>query len=204
MPQTHYEEILSKIHNLQNQLEQELDQLVSDKREQFRYELKKGRVIFDKEIHELHKHHRLAIWPYLKQSKLAYILTSPIIYAVFFPLVLLDISVFIYQKICFRVYGIPMVLRKDYIIIDRQYLSYLNGIEKFNCIYCGYGNGLIEYTREVFARTEKFWCPVKHARRSLSSHQYVNNFADYGDVEIYREKLKALRTELINMQNSNS
>jgi len=42
MPQSHYEEILSKIHSLQDQLEQELDQLLSKKREKFRYELKKG------------------------------------------------------------------------------------------------------------------------------------------------------------------
>ena len=200
MPQSHYEEILSKIQSLQDQLEQELDQLISKKREKFRYELKKGKVVFDKEIREFHKHHRIGIWAYLRQSKISYIITSPIIYSVFFPLVILDAAVFIYQQICFRLYGIPLVLRDDYVVIDRQHLRYLNGIEKFNCMYCGYGNGVIEYIREVFARTEQFWCPIKNARRRRHTHHYVDKFVDYGDAETYRKSLEVLRKELNDMQ----
>jgi len=200
MPQSHYEEILLKIRGLQDQLEREIDQLISEKRKRFKYQLKKGRVVFDKEIRELHKRQRIGIWVYLRQSKVSYIVTSPIIYSVFLPLVLLDVSVFIYQQICFRLYGIPLVLRDDYIVIDRQHLKYLNGIEKFNCMYCGYGNGVIEYIREVFARTEQYWCPIKNAKRRLHTHPYVDKFVDYGDVETYRKKLEALRNELNNMQ----
>jgi len=200
MSQSHYEEILSKIHSLQDQLEQELDRLISKKRDKFKYELKKGRVIFDKEVRKLHEYHRIGVWAYLQQSKISYIIASPIIYSVFFPLVLLDISVFIYQQICFRLYGIPLVLRDDYIVIDRQHLRYLNGIEKFNCMYCGYGNGVIEYIREVFARTEQFWCPIKNAKRRLHTHRYVDKFVDYGDAETYRKNLEELRKELNDMK----
>jgi len=39
MVQNHYNEILTKIHGLQDQLENELDQLVSKKREEFQYKL---------------------------------------------------------------------------------------------------------------------------------------------------------------------
>lgn len=54
--------------------------------------------------------------------------------------------------------------------MDLQKLVYLNGIEKFNCLSCGYGYGVISYTREIIARTEQYWCPIKHARRVVGSH----------------------------------
>lgn len=204
MSQSHYEETLSRIHRLQEQLEGELEGLISKKREEFKYKLEKGKVIFDEEIRELHEHHRIKVWSYLRQSKISYVLTSPIIYGVFFPLVLLDLAVFIYQQVCFRAYGIPLVLREDYIVVDRQHLRYLNGIEKINCMYCGYGNGVIEYIREVFARTEQFWCPIKNAKRRLRTHHYVEKFVDYGDVVAYKKKLTVLREEINCMQKEES
>lgn len=196
MAQTQYDEILTKIHGLQDQLEVELDKLVEKKREQYQYHLKKGKVLFDKKVRDYHHQYRIDIWTYIKEANPLYILTAPIIYGVIFPLIFLDLAVFIYQQTCFRVYKIPIVRRSDYIVIDRQHLDYLNAIEKFNCMYCGYGNGLIAYIREVFARTEQFWCPIKHAKSSLSHHPYVDKFVDYGDVKHYKQKLAALRKEL--------
>lgn len=196
MAQNHYNEILSKIHGLQDQLENELDRLVSIKREEFQYKIKKGKVLFDKSVRDFHQKHRVDVWTYIKQSHPLYILTSPFIYGVIIPLVMLDFAVFIYQQICFRVYGIPIVSRSDFIVIDRQHLGYLNAIEKFNCMYCGYGNGLIAYIREVFARTEQFWCPIKHAKQSLNKHHSVDKFVDYGDVAQYKQQLAVLRKEL--------
>jgi len=115
-------------------------------------------------------------------------------------LVLLDVFIFIYQQTCFRIYGIPLVSRKDYLVIDRQHLMYLNIIEKINCMYCGYGNGLIAYVREVFARTEQFWCPIKHANRSVAAHSYEHKFTDYGDVHAYKQRLEELRNEVKHIQ----
>lgn len=46
-------------------------------------------------------------------------------------------------------------------MLDRHKLSYLNSIEKFNGVYCGCANGLIAYVREITARTEQYWCPVR-------------------------------------------
>lgn len=187
MPQPPYQEILERIQSLQRQLEQEFDQLLAEKRAKFKYHLKRGKVSFDISVRKLHKKYRTGIWQYLSNSNPLYIITAPIIYGVIVPLILLDAAVFIYQQICFRVYGIPIVLRSEYIIIDRHHLNYLNGIEKINCMYCGYGNGLIEYIREVFARTEQYWCPIKHARRANKVHPYVENFVDYGDAENYKK-----------------
>ncbi|VAX13650.1 hypothetical protein MNBD_GAMMA24-642 [hydrothermal vent metagenome] len=196
MPRTQLEEILDRIHELQLQLEQEFNHLLAEKRAQFRYNLEKGRVIFDDGVHELQRRYRTGVWRYLRDARLTHILTAPIVYSVVFPLLLLDLAIFIYQKICFRVYGIPQVRRADYVVIDRQHLAYLNVIEKLNCVYCGYGNGLIEYVREVIAQTEQYWCPIKHARRTPNPHNRSEKFADYGDVEAFQKKLKELRKEL--------
>jgi hypothetical protein len=102
----------------------------------------------------------------------------------------------VYQAICFRAYGIPRVPRPLYIVVDRQHLAYLNGIEKLNCVFCGYANGVFAYVREVAGRTEQYWCPIRHARRVRTPHAHYREFVDYGDAEAYRKRLIPLRQEL--------
>jgi hypothetical protein len=58
------------------------------------------------------------------------VVTAPIIYVMIAPIVLLDLSITVYQAICFRAYGSARVKRSAYIVIDRQHLAYLNAIEK--------------------------------------------------------------------------
>ena len=72
------------------------------------------------------------------------------------------------------------VRRGDHGVLGRQYLGYLNVIERINCYYCGYFNGLIAYIQEIAARTEQYWCPIKHARGYLLAHSRAANFADFG------------------------
>jgi hypothetical protein len=108
---------------------------------------------------------------------------------------LLDLSISLFQQICFRIYKIPRVRRKDYLTIDRQHLAYLNPIEKLNCTYCSYANGLMAYCREITARTEQFWCPIKHARRTLDTHHRARRFLDYGDAEAWRAELERVRSD---------
>ncbi len=124
------------------------------------------------------------------------VLTAPFIYSLILPLGLLDAFVTVYQAVCFRVYGIPRVRRGDYLVFDRGHLGYLNAIEKLNCAYCSYANGLIAYVREVASRTEQYWCPIKHARRVISAHDHYFAFMDYGDAEAYHRDLPALRQAL--------
>ena len=81
------------------------------------------------------------------------------------PIALLDLWASVYQWVCFPVYGISRVRRSAYVVIDRQHLAYLNAIEKLNCVYCGYGNGVFAYVREIAGRTEQYRCPIRHARR---------------------------------------
>jgi hypothetical protein len=63
-------------------------------------------------------------------------------------------------------------------------------------MYCGYANGVFAYVREVAARTEQYWCPIRHARRMQSPHPHYREFVDYGDAEGYRRRLIPLREEL--------
>jgi hypothetical protein len=99
----------------------------------------------------------------------------------------MDLWATAYQHICFRVLSIPMVRRSDFVVIDRHQLAYLNAIEKLNCVYCGYANGVIAYAREVAARTEQYWCPIKHARTAHGAHDRYLDFIEYGDAQSLRE-----------------
>lgn len=195
MPTDRLTEALERFYKLQKELEAEIDRLLQEKREQFHYHLERGKVRFEQGMRALHKRKRISAWRYLTHAQVKHIISAPIIYSVFFPFLALDIAVTIYQHICFRLYGIPLVRRSDHIVIDRHHLAYLNAIEKFNCIYCGYGNGVAEYVREVSARTEQYWCPIKHARRTRDPHYLTEHFFDYGDADAWREKLDALRKD---------
>lgn len=200
MSHTSIDDILQRLQSLQTELEAEIDSLLEEKRQLFHYTLEKGKVRFEQGMKSLQRHQKIGLWHYLRSAKISHLLTAPVIYSLFIPLLLLDIMVSIYQQICFRVYKIPLVQRKEYVIIDRQHLAYLNAIEKLNCIYCGYSNGLIEYIREISARTEQYWCPIKHARRSPDPHRLMNNFEDYGNAENVHERLLELRREITHIR----
>ncbi len=189
------DKLLERLSVVQEEFEQEVDRLLTEKRKQFSYTIRRGRVIFERNVRLWHHRQRTGIWRYLKKAPLGFIISAPFIYGMVVPLAFLDFSVTLYQHICFRIYGIPRVRRRDYLYIDRQYLPYLNLIEKANCVYCGYGNGLLEYGREVVSRTEQYWCPIKHARRTHDPHHRTKKFVDYGDAEAWREKLKDIRRD---------
>lgn len=192
---TKIDELLARIRELQNELEAELE----EKRSQFRYHLENHRARFEQDILALHRRLRKGSLRYLFEAPPLFILTAPVIYGAAIPLVLLDLAVTTYQLICFPVYKIPRVKRDDYFVYDRHLLPYLNWIERFNCLYCSYGNGLMAYAREIIARTEQFWCPIKHARRLPDPHDRYRDFFDYGDVERYRAELERLRKALADL-----
>ena len=133
---------------------------------------------------------------YLKRAKVSFLFTLPTILIMVIPAILIDISVTLYQYINFTAYKIPKVKRSNYIIIDRHHLKYLNFLEKFFCVYCGYFNGVIAYAREVGAKTEEFWCPIKHSKRGEFEHHRYHRYLEYGDSEDYYEKRKHIRNRL--------
>lgn len=173
-------------------LEAELEAEFAKNRAELRFGIEKGRVLFEQEILRRHRELQTSLKTYIFHARPLIVLTAPVIYAMIVPLVLLDIAVTIYQAVCFRAYGIELVKRADYFVFDRGHLAYLNALEKLNCAYCSYANGLIAYVREIAGRTEQYWCPIKHARRTMGAHPYYREFVDYGDAEAYRQRLAEL------------
>jgi hypothetical protein len=151
----------------------------------------------------LRRHRRtLNVWSYLHRASAASVLTAPAIYALILPLALLDLFVTVYQYVCFPLYRIARVRRQRYFIFDRHLLTYLNVFEKANCAYCSYANGVLAYAREVAARTETYWCPIKHARRPSDAHRRYARFVDYGDAAAYRARLSRLERTLSARENA--
>ncbi len=159
------------------------------------YELRNGEIWFSEEIKREHRLLKTSLVRYVLHSRFFAFVTSPFIYALIFPFVLLDLFVSVYQAVCFPVYGIPKVRRRDYMAIDRNKLRYLNALEGLNCMYCSYGNGVLGYTMEIAGRTEQHWCPIKHARRVQNTHARYAHFLPYGDAAAYREGIDEVRCD---------
>ena len=183
--------IIEKIKKLENELAEEIQK----KETQFSYEIHKKKISFQKDIKKKHKQLAKAVARYLSDAPLLNIITAPFIWACIIPALFMDAVVSLYQFVCFPVYGIPKVKRDQYIIFDRHSLRYLNVIEKINCTYCGYFNGLIAYVHEIAARTEQYWCPIKHARRVAAIHSRYKSFIEFGDGDGYREKIEEIRRD---------
>lgn len=174
----------------------ELDAELAKHRANLAFGLERGRIVFEQEILRRHRELQVGLARYVLGARPLVALTAPIIYSGIVPLMLLDLFVTLYQAICFPVYGIAKVRRGDYLVFDRHHLAYLNALEKLNCAYCSYANGLIAYAREIASRTEEYWCPIKHARRVIGAHARYAGFEDYGDAEAFRRDLAAHRESL--------
>lgn len=130
---------------------------------------------------------------YLKQTHraLRHIVVVPIVSSLVIPLVIIDVWMELYHRICFPICKIPYVQRKSYIKIDRHKLTYLNPIQKVYCVYCGYGNGLLAYVKEIAGQTEKYWCGIQHKKTpgfKEQEHQKRLGFAKYGDKKDFERK----------------
>jgi len=177
-------------------LQAELDREIEQRRRALGWSIKQRMVRFEEGIVAQQRQLRISVTGLMKQASPATILSAPIIYSMIMPLALLDLWASLFQAICFRAYGIPRVRRADYIALDRGRLAYLNWIEALNCAYCGYGNGVIAYVREISSRTEQYWCPIKHAMRISDPHKRYYEFLEFGDAEGYRARLESFRDGL--------
>lgn len=181
--------LLDKMRALETEILRELQK----KELEFFYEVRQGKIRFTEEARARHKLLVKRFAAYVRDSRFMIILTTPVIWACFIPIALMDVCMIVYQAICFPIYGIPKVKRSDYIKLDRKHLAYLNWAEKFNCEYCGYANGVLACATEIAARTEQYWCPIKHALRMKSMHSRYRHFFDYGDAEHYRQHIETVR-----------
>jgi hypothetical protein len=181
-------------------LENELKTALVDKEKAFQYHWAQGRAKFEASVLLQHKDLRTWLPTYLLHGRFLAYVTAPIIYSGIIPFWLLDFFLTVYQGICFPVYGIPKVRREDYIVFDRAHLKYLNLLERFNCWFCSYGNGLFAYAAEIAARTEQHWCPIKHSLRLRAPHSRYSHFIDYGDAQRYQQEVETVRNDFVDIK----
>lgn len=182
-------EIVSNIKAMQAELEDELKkagQVVN-------FHLSGKQVHFDHGTKQAHRQFKVNLFAYALFPRPRHVLVAPFTYALLPALLFIDLLATIYHAICFPLLEIPKVKPSDYLIFDRHHLAYLNLLEMVNCIYCSYGNGLVSYLKEIFARTEQYWCPIKHAHKVLAAHSHYRNFIEYADAEAFRRDLEKVR-----------
>ncbi len=176
-------------------LEEELVVEVQRKEKELGYEIRNRKVHFKESVAREHRALAKKVTRYWREARWSSFLTTPAILSCIFPILLLDFWATAYQFICFPAYGIPKVRRRDYIIMDRHKLRYLNSIERLNCAYCGYVNGAIAYVQEIAGRTEQHWCPIKHAARLKTMHSRYGHFLEYGDAQAYQKRIEQIRRD---------
>jgi len=182
-------EIIEEIEAMKIKLGEEIDKQESH----ISYEIQNGYVRFEKDVLDKQKENMKNLLAWFGEVPLLHFLAAPIIYGMVIPAILLDVIIFIYQQVVFRIFKFKLLKRSDYIVFDRHYLGYLNPVEKLNCVYCSYVNGLMQYASAIASRTEFYFCPIKHAKKVAYDHDYYQTYLTYGDEEDYQKTLKELR-----------
>jgi len=182
-------EIVNNIKAMELELEEELKKAGQT----VNFYISGEKVHIDQAIKKQHRKFKINLLAYALFPRPRHVLVAPFTYALFPALVLVDLLASLYHAACFPLLEIPKVKRSEYFAYDRQHLAYLNLLEMVNCIYCSYGNGLISYLKEIFARTEQYWCPIKHAHRVRDTHSHYKNFIAYADPEAFRRDLEKVR-----------
>ena len=177
-------------------LDDELRTALYEQKTRALFDLNGNSIRFTPDAEAEHRRMHVGLFSWLRSSDLSNVLSAPVVYALIVPIAFYDLCLTLYQAVCFRLYRLPRVDRSRYIAIDRRHLRYLNSMEKLNCTYCGYANGLLAYAAEISARTEQYWCPIKHAHKLLGVHKRYAKFLDYGDAAGYQNELEDLREEM--------
>ncbi len=103
-------------------------------------------------------------------------------YACLIPLVIVDLFVWQFQNIYFRLAEIPRIERRKYVILDRYQLAKLTFFQKVNCLYCEYANGVVAYAKAVVNQMELYSCAIKHASHPLGQ-EHQKNFRERKEFE---------------------
>lgn len=185
--QSKIQELLEEIRIKRELLSEEYEKL----KQKYGFSISNGNIKFTDAARKYQEKFRIPLREYVIPKTFRHILSIPFIYGMIIPSVILDIFLFVYQQTAMRLYGIPLVKRREYIKFDRHFLSYLNILQKVNCLYCSYVNGLFSYAVEIAGRTEKYWCPIKAAQRKKWGHEWEQYFADYGDPEGFKKEFNS-------------
>lgn len=178
------------------EIEQDFEDMLAERRRAHKYRMVDRKAVFQPDAIEQFIAQRKSAFKSLAETYVRNLIAAPFIYFLIVPLAAIDLSASIYQAVCFRLWHVPRVKRYEFIILDRHRLPYLNWIQKLNCVYCGYANGVLAYVSEIASRTEQFWCPIKHALNVHYPHKRYLSFVDYGDAAELQEQIQDLREKL--------
>ena len=98
------------------ELEKELLVEVEAKQWQFSYRVQDRKVQFTENARARHKLLTQKLMRYLYQAKPLSALSTPMILFCAVPIIFMDFVAAVFQFVCFPVYGIPKVPRKDYVV----------------------------------------------------------------------------------------
>ena len=71
--------------------------------------------VANESLTELSKY-KTGLWPYLAHGRPANLVAAPVLYFAIIPFALLDLYLILYQLVCFPIYGIARVPRKEYFV----------------------------------------------------------------------------------------
>lgn len=135
------------------------------------------------------------LFPIIGLSKLVF--GMPFIYALIIPIVLLDALATLYQVVCFPIYRMPGVDRGSFMQIKRTGLESLNIVDRINCYYCSYANGVLRYVQKIAAETERMWCPIRQLhKKNYTAPQHHADFAENGSTEALKNYFTRYELEL--------
>ena len=103
-------------------------------------------------------------------------------YVCIIPLVVMDIFLWQFQRVYFRIYDIPFIDRKKYVVLDRYALGKLTLPQKINCLYCEYANGIVAVAKAVVNQMELYSCAIKHSIQPLGQ-EHQHDFFERKDFE---------------------
>jgi len=148
-----------------SELEEELATVMHEQQERLHYRIEGSKIRFEENLRRVHHELKTGVFAWLRESELRNVVSAPFVYVMIIPFAILDGFLFVYQSVCFPLYRIPKVRRSNFVVLDRHHLGYLNVVERMNCMFCGYSDGLLAYTRQIVSRTEMYWCPQRIVRR---------------------------------------
>ena len=118
-------------------------------------------------------------------------ISAPVIYGMVLPIAFLDVATRAYQTICFNAYGIPKVDRRKYVRLMPRGKGMLPRMDRVNCLYCAYANGVLAFVTAVAGETEKYWCPIRHrVRKDFVPPAHHRGFVEDGDEAALKEVLQ--------------
>ena len=61
-------------------------------------------------------------------------------------------------------------------------------MQKLNCMYCGYANGVMRYWTKIAWDTEHYWCGIEHKKSpNFIEEEHQKSFSAYGDKEWFEK-----------------